>query len=145
MRIATTLICLASLNILVMHGCSSTATSQDPQPLQVELALGTQQYSATTADNAEVTRHSAEQLALSGSMRLPNPCFELKASGASYPDSLIVIIEATPLPQMCQMAEITMPYEVVINSAISAEKALKVKHTFAGTSDNARSFDLDIE
>lgn len=145
MRIATTFLCLTALNFLVMHGCSSTATSQDPQPLQVELALGTQQYSSTTADNAEVTRHSAEELALSGTMRLPNPCFELKASGASYPDSLVIIVEATPLPRMCPMAETTMPYEAVINSAVSAEKALKVKHTFAGLPDATRSFELDIE
>ena len=145
MRVVTTFSLLLMLNILVMHGCSSTASSQEPQPLQVDLSLGTQEYSASTADNVEVTRQSAEQIALSGAMRLPNPCFELKATGSSYPDSLVVVIEATPLPRMCTMAETTMPYEVVISSATTEGKALKVKHGFAGSAQTPRTFELGIE
>ena len=118
MQNVTTLItCILVLNTMVLHGCSSTAASQEPQEIEVEFSSGEQQYAAAFADTVEIVRLAAEQVAVSGSMRLPNPCFEVKASGLAYADSLLLTIEATPTPQMCQMAETTLPYEVIVHSA----------------------------
>ena len=141
-NITTLITCLIVLNAMVMHGCSSTAASQDPQEIEVEFSSGEQQYAAALTDTVEIVRLADEQVAISGSMRLPNPCFEVKASGLAYADSLLVTIEATPTPQMCQMAETTLPYEVVVHSAMSEEQELKVRHTFTGAEHLARTFRL---
>jgi len=141
-NVTTLITCLILLNTVVLHGCSSTAASQEPEEIEVEFSSGEQQYSAALADTVEIVRLEDEQVAVSGSMRLPNPCFEVKASGLAYADSLLLTIEATPTPQMCQMAETTLPYEVIVHSAMSDEQELKVRHTFTGAEHLARTFRL---
>ena len=141
-NVTTLILCLLVINTLVMHGCSSTAASQEPQEVEVEFSSGEQQYAAALADTVEIVRLADEQVAVSGSMRLPNPCFEVKASGLAYADSLLLIIEATPTPQMCQMAETSLPYEVIVHSTMNEEQELKVRHTFTGAEHLTRTFRL---
>ena len=140
MRIVTTSFLV--IIVLVTHGCTSTAPPPEPMELQVDFSSGAQQYAAAMADSVAAFRSADDHFEVSGSMRLPNPCFEVKASGMAYPDSVVVTVEATPLPHMCSMAETTLPYEVIVHSKASEEKALRVRHTFTGADHLARTFQL---
>ena len=127
---------------VLLQGCTSTATSQEPVDFEVEFSTGAQQYATAEGEAVDIVRRGADQLAVSGTMRLPNPCFELNASGLAYPDSLLLIIEATPLPQMCTMAETMLPYELVVQRTADEWQEVHVRHAFTGAENQARTFQL---
>lgn len=140
MQHTTAYISLALCSALFFQGCTSTAPPPEPLEVQVEFISGTQQYSTSAGEAVEIASQTQEQLEVSGTMLLPNPCYSVEASGMAYPDSLLLTIEATPAQQMCTMAETLLPYQVTVHSTITEGQVLHVKHTFTGADHRARTF-----
>ena len=131
---------------LWIQGCTIIGAAQEPEDIQVEFSSGEQHYdyAAVEVDMFDVVRQAEDQFAVTGAMRLPSPCYEVKALGVAYPDSVLLTIEATPTPHMCAAVETVLPYEAVLHSPPREGQALRVRHTYTGLEHMARTFQVGM-
>ncbi len=124
--------------------CKSVPSGSDMQEPNLEFSIV---GSAETGEGAEpsITSASAEEVALTGVISTPNPCYDIKAALSRDGRALTLTLTATARPEICIQVVAAFTYDARLTDLEPGSYTLTVAYEYPGIGWESSEHTLQLE